>query len=41
MECRIPLLLSKESLAKTGAVIDIGKDHVMKFGQKVNIQVNQ
>ena len=38
VECKIPLLLSKESLAKAEAVIDIGKDHVMMFGQKVNIQ---
>ena len=38
VECKIPLLLSKESLVKLGAVIDIGKDHLMMFGQKVNIQ---
>ena len=38
MECIIPLLLSKESLAKAGAMIDIGKDHIMMFGQKINIQ---
>ena len=38
VECKIPLLFSKESLAKAGAVIDIGKDHVMMFGQKINIQ---
>jgi len=38
VECKIPLLLSKESLAKAEVVIDIGKDHVMMFGQKVNIQ---
>ena len=38
VECKIPLLLNKESLAKAGAMIDIGKDHVMMFGQKINIQ---
>ena len=38
VEYKIPLLLSKESLIKAGAVIDIGKDHVMMFDQKVNIQ---
>ena len=38
MECKIPLLLSKGSLVKAGAVIDIGKDHVMMFDQKVNFQ---
>ena len=38
VECKIPLLLSKESLAKTRAVIDIGKDCVMIFSQKVNIK---
>ena len=39
MECKIPLLLSKVSLAKAGAVIDIGKYHVMIFDQKVNSQI--
>ena len=32
VECKIPLVLSKESLAKAGAVTAIGKYHVMMFG---------
>ena len=32
MEFKIPLMLSKEFLAKAEKVIDIGKDHVMMFG---------
>lgn len=39
VECKIPLLLSKEFIAtKARVFIDIRKDHVMMFGQKVNIQ---
>ena len=38
VECKIPLLLSKEFLPKVGTVIDIQKDYLMMFGQKVNIQ---
>ena len=38
VECKILLLLRKESLAKTEEVIDIGKDHVIMFDLKENIQ---
>ena len=38
VEYKIPLLLSKESLAKAGVVIDIGKYHVMMFDRNENIQ---
>lgn len=38
VECKNPLLLSKEPLTKTGAMVDIKQNHGVMISKKVNMQ---